>query len=166
MTSRLKHRKESKDSSTRNYPLPSLTLTSTTPPIPDEFERLFAHLNQEIQEYHALSQAVQSFRQYIEHGMQEGIFDTEDTEWIDADLKGLLESKRNKEQELITKETLYRNSVLKLEDILTRRDNVIEEAEQNTRVLSLRPELLKHFAKKRARLMTMVDVGKRDLQSK
>lgn len=166
MTSRSKNRKESV---TRNYPLPSATLTLSSPidpPIQDEFEQLFSNLKQEIQEYNALAQSVQSFKQYIEHGMKEGIFDKEDAEWIDTDLKGLLESKKSKEQELVVKETLYRNSVLKLEDILARRDNVIEEAEQNTRALSLRPELLKHFAKKRARLMTMVDAGKQDLQSK
>ena len=165
MTSRSKNRKES-TTTTRNYPLPSPLPPSNNSPIQDEFERLFAHLKQEIQEYHALAQSVQSFKHYIENGMKEGIFDQEDMEWIDNDLKELLESKEKKEQELMSKETLYRNSVLKLEDILARRKNAIEEAESNTGALSLRPELLKHFAKKRAHLMTMIDVGKRDLQMK
>lgn len=161
MTSRSKYRKES---STRNYPLPSLTLTSTPPPIQDEFELLFAHLKQEIQEYHALVQSVHVLKQYVETGMQEGIFDREDMEWIDADIKGLLELKEKKTQELVAKETLYRNSIVKLENMLTQRDQIIKKADQDTNVLSLRPDLLRRFAKKRAHLMTIVDAGKRDLQ--
>jgi flavin-dependent dehydrogenase len=130
----------------------------------DEFEQLFVNLKQEIIEYHTLVQSVQAFKQYIENGVKEGIFDREDMDWIESDLKELLIAKEKKEHELRQKEDLYKNSVLKLEDILARRKDAIEDAEKNTHALSLRPELLKHFAKKRAQLMLMVDKGKQDLQ--
>jgi hypothetical protein len=132
--------------------------------VENEFDQLFANLKKEIVEYNTLVQSVQSFKEHIEHGMKEGIFDKEDMEWIDSDLKQLQLNKQQKEQELLAKENIYKNSVLKLEEILDRRKTAIEVAEQSTRALSLRPELLKNFAKKRAHLMMMVDKGKKDLQ--
>jgi hypothetical protein len=134
--------------------------------IENEFDQLFANLKKEIQEYNTLVQSVQSFREHIEHGMKEGIFDKEDMDWIESDLKQLQLNKQQKEQELLAKEDIYKNSVLKLEEILDRRKNAIEVAEQSTHALSLRPDLLKNFAKKRAHLMMMVDKGKKDLQLK
>ena len=132
--------------------------------VENEFDQLFANLKKEIIEYNTLVQSVQSFKEHIEHGMKEGIFDKEDMEWIESDLKQLQLNKQQKEQELLAKENIYKNSVLKLEEILDRRKNAIEAAEQSTHALSLRPELLKNFAKKRAHLMMMVDKGKKDLQ--
>ena len=132
--------------------------------VENEFDQMFTDLKKEIDEYKTLVQSVQSFKEHIEHGMKEGIFDKEDMEWIESDLKQLQLTKQQKEQELMAKEDIYKNSVLKLEEILDRRTNAIEAAEQTTHALSLRPELLKNFAKKRAQLMMMVDKGKKDLQ--
>lgn len=141
-------------------PKPSTSSHSHT----DDFERMFSKLKQEISECQTLIQSVQSFRQYIEHGLKDGIFDQEDLDWVEADLKELSATKEKKEQELVSKENIYKNSVLKLEEILERRTDAIEQAEQSTRALSMRPDLLKHFAKKRAHLMMMVDKGKQELQ--
>lgn len=132
--------------------------------VENEFDQLFSNLKKEIHEYNTLVQSVQAFREHVEHGMRDGIFDKEDMEWIESDLKQLQFNKQQKEQELLAKEDIYKNSVLKLEEILDRRKNAIEVAEQSTHALSLRPDLLKNFAKKRAQLMMMVDKGKKDLQ--
>lgn len=159
--SKLKNRKHGVDDLSDHHP----SIQNLQPQhVGNEFDRLFANLKREIDEYNTLVQSVQAFRQYVDHGLKDGIFDQEDMEWIDTDLKNLLLNKEKKEQELLSKENLYKNSVLKLEDILARRKDAIEVAEQNTHALSLRPELLKHFAKKRAQLMMMVDKGKQDLQ--
>lgn len=130
-----------------------------------EVESLFQSLRQEIAECTERVQAVQAFRQYIEAGVRDGVFDQEDLAWINQDLAQLTAEKEQREQELQRKETLYRNSVQKLEVILEQRRGVIEEAERHTQALRLRPHLLQQFAKKRAHLMLMVDQGKKDLQS-
>jgi len=165
---RHRHRTEPAERSDLPYALPPREHPPPEVAVPpsssSEFEQLFAHLKQDLDHLQTLIQSVQAFQQRVEHGIQEGIFDQEDWQRVDADLKELVHTKEQKEQELVAKETLYRNSVLKLEDILARRKQAIEEAEQATRALSLRPELLKHFAKKRAHLMLMVDKGKQDLQ--
>jgi DNA repair exonuclease SbcCD ATPase subunit len=153
-------------------PLPPLPLPLPPPPVQsnhhrvnDEIEQLFKSLRQEIGEYQTLAQSINSFKQYIEHGLNDGIFDQEDLEWINSDLSDIIQRKEQKEQELIQKEDLYRNSVLKLEEILDKRTEAIEQAEQTTHALSLRPNLLQNFAKKRAHLMMLVDKGKKDLQT-
>jgi len=135
------------------------------PRVNDEIEQLFTSLRQEIVEYQTLVQSVNSFKQYIEHGLNDGIFDQEDLEWINSDLSDIIQRKEQKEQELSQKEDLYKNSVLKLEAILDKRKEAIEQAEHNTHALSLRPRLLQNFAKKRAHLMMLVDKGKKDLQT-
>lgn len=130
----------------------------------EQFEQLFVTLKREIHEITQLLQSVQSFRSYIERGIKDGTFDAEDLTWVEEDIRQLETSKKQKEQELIEKEQIYTNSVLKLEEILDRRKNIIESAEEQTHALSLRPNLLQNFAKKRAQLMKLIDQGRRDLQ--
>ena len=149
---------------------PTTTTTTTTTLTPsarvhDEVEGLFQALRQEIAQCHERVHAVQAFRQHIEAGVRDGIFDQEDLEWLNRDLTQLLEEKEQRERELAHKEHMYKNSVQKLEVILEKRRDVIEQAERDTQALTLRPHLLQQFAKKRAHLMMLVDQGKKDLQS-
>ena len=132
--------------------------------ITNNVENLFIDLQKKIQEYNDTIEAVEKFFLCIEEGKKEGIFDDQDIGWIEDDLKCLRDQRLQKETEYKKRKELYDNSVVKLEDVLERRKILIEEADQQTGVFNMRPELLKKFAQKRATLMKIVDQGKQDIQ--
>ena len=128
------------------------------------FEILFLDLHKEIQNYNSVIQTIQQFKSYIEKNLNDGIFDEEELKWINEDLENVTEIRDKKESEYFKKKEIYETNVLRLENILNKRKQIIDEADSKTGVFNIRPELLKKFAQKRALLMKMVDQGKRDLQ--
>lgn len=128
------------------------------------FENLFLDLHKEIQNYNNVIQTIQQFKSYIEQNLNDGIFDEEELKWINEDLENMTEIRDKKESEYLKKKEIYETNVLRLENILNKRKQIIDEADSKTGVFNIRPELLKKFAQKRALLMKMVDQGKRDLQ--
>jgi len=96
--------------------------------------------------------------------LKEGIFDKEENEWVDAELKRITDIKNSCQEELSKKEDLYLNSILKLENLLEQRRIAIENAEKESCVFEQCPRLLQQFAEKRANLMKLVEKGKQDLQ--
>jgi chromosome segregation ATPase len=129
----------------------------------EELDQLFKHLQDEIQNYDVLCHSVQTFKQYIEQGVEEGIFDQQDIQWLDEDLLNLKREKEEKEHNLKLKKETYNGSVTKLEHILKRRTQLIEEADKVSQMFRFRPNLLKKFAQKRVTLMKIVEQGKQDL---
>lgn len=139
-------------------------MSSATKNIQNDYEHIFRALQDEIKEHQKIIKALELFRQKVTQGLKDGIFDDQDMQWIDDDLQHLLQEKEHKEKVFQQKREIYENSVLKLESILEKRRNVIEEVDSHTNIFSARPELLKKFAQKRATLMKIVDQGKKDLQ--
>jgi len=135
-----------------------------SPSLQNEFENLFFNMRNEIQEYMKVIDSLHKFRQYIDQGVRDGVFDEEDRRWIEEDLQKLTLEKDKKEIEYNNRKQAYEGSILKLENIMNVRKQIIEEADKNTNVFSSRPELLKKFAQKRANLIKIVEQGKKDLQ--
>ena len=117
-----------------------------------------------IEEHDRTIKSLQTFKQHIEKGLKEGIFDKEENEWVDAELKRITDIKNSCQEELSKKEDLYLNSILKLENLLEQRRIAIENAEKESCVFEQCPRLLQQFAEKRANLMKLVEKGKQDLQ--
>jgi hypothetical protein len=160
------HHKHTSSTSTNKNANTKISRTNEKPyTISDDFERLFNNLHLEIQEYNNIIDSVQKFSTYIEHGRKEGIFDDQDMEWIEEDLKKLKTEKDKKEQEYKKRKEIYENSVVKLEAVLEKRKKTIEDADRNTGVFNARPDLLKKFAQKRAILMKIIETGKKEIQT-
>lgn len=130
---------------------------------PDDFQILFRDQRAKLQEYDETLGSLQIFKQHIDLGHQQGIFDEEEINWIDAENKRICELKIICETDLLQKEDLYTNSILKLEQLLEKRRIAIEEAEKEASVFTKCPHLLQQFAEKRAKLMKLVEKGKAEL---
>lgn len=137
----------------------TITLTSK-----QDFEQLFAKLNQDIQQLDNTIHSVEQFLQHVAAGIPDGVFDDQDRIWVEDDLKRLRAERQAKDADRQNRQEIYEQSVLKLERILNQRKQIIEDADRQTDVFRMRPELLKKFAQKRATLMKLVEQGKKDLQ--
>lgn len=144
--------------------MPKRRAGDTPPQVHANIEDMFQTLRQDLHTQRALLSDLQTFKDFIERGRTDGIFDQEDCDWVQSECQSVQSYISQRETELARKEELYKNSVQKLEQILLQRKDIIEAAEDQTHVLSQRPQLLEHFAKKRAHLMMLVDQGKKDLQ--
>jgi hypothetical protein len=143
---------------------PNVVSTNKPTSTLNDFEILFRNLQHEIYEYNKVIESVQSFKAHIEQGLRDGVFDNQDIQWVEEDLKTLMEDKEKKEVEYNKRKEIYENSVLKLENILEKRKQIIEDADKNTHIFSNRKDLLKKFAHKSATLLKLIEQGKKDLQ--
>ena len=131
--------------------------------IQHDFEHIFRQLYQDIEQSANILQSVRQFKQHIEPGLNEGVFDTQDLQWITEDETNLEKELKTKEEDLRKRKEIYEHSVLKLEKLLDKRKKMIEEGDRQTNVFAYRPELLKKFAQKRAELMKMTEQGKKEV---
>lgn len=158
-------KKNSQNKHTRHNITQAQNLESTdSVNISNEFEELFKTLKTDIEECTKVIHAVEEFKKYVETGLKDGIFDQQDMQWIEEDLKALVADKTHKETEYLKRKEIYEKSVLSLQNILDQRRKIIETADEQTEVFRSRPHLLKKFAQKSATLMKMVEQGKKDLQ--
>jgi hypothetical protein len=115
--------------------------------------------------YEQTINSLRVFKEHIQRGLEQGIFDKEENDWVDAELERINDLKKTCEDDLTRKEDIYMNSILKLENLLEQRRLAIEKAENDSCVFEQCPRLLQRFAEKRANLMKIVDKGKQDLQN-
>lgn len=134
--------------------------TTTSPP----HDKIFSRLESEINHYNSLLESVAHFKEQVESGLRQGIFDNQDLEWIETDVQRLIKERDERVKEYERRKNLYDNSIVKMEDILNRRKEIIEETDKKYGVFKQRPELLKLFAQKRASLIRTVEQAKNELQ--
>ena len=115
--------------------------------------------------YEQTMKSLRVFKEHIQKGLEQGIFDKEENDWVDIELERIHDLKKTCETDLMRKEDIYMNSILKLENLLEQRRLAIEKAEKESCVFEQCPLLLQRFAAKRANLMKIVDKGKQDLQN-
>ena len=130
-----------------------------------EIKEMFQSQHQILQGYDQTIKSLRVFKEHIQRGLEEGIFDKEENDWVDVELERISDLKKICADDLIRKEDIYMNSILKLENLLEQRRLAIERAEKESCVFEQCPRLLQRFAEKRANLMKLVDKGKQDLQS-
>ena len=130
-----------------------------------EIKEMFQSQHQMLQGYEQTIQSLRVFKEHIQKGLEQGIFDKEENDWVDVELERINNLKKTCQDDLTRKEDIYMNSILKLENLLEQRRIAIEKAEKESCVFEQCPRLLQRFAEKRANLMKLVDKGKQDLQS-
>jgi len=141
------------------------TVQSHRPNLKIDYETLFHTLQVEIANYAHMIQSVQNLKRKIEDGMSEGVFDAEDLNWVDHDVQLLCNQKTQKEHEYQQKMQIYQTSVLKLEQIIDKRKQILESADQQWKVFDNRPNLLQNFAQKNASLVKLIEQGKKELNT-
>ena len=107
---------------------------------------IFVELKKEITYYETLLEKVTKFKVMIQNNASNGLFDDQDIGWIDDDIKTLTAELNKRVEEFESRKNFYENSIVRFEDILDQRKNIIESADAECQVLSNRPELLEKFA--------------------
>ena len=171
MSDRKKREKQSKTVPDKNqylYPIEDLSVAwhhkKENSLNSDEMKEMFKAQQLIIQGHERTIESLQIFKKHIAKGLERGIFDKEENEWVEDELKRITDLKTNCQNDLSKKENLYLNSILKLENLLEERRIAIENAENESCVFEQCPRLLQRFAEKRANLIKLVDKGKQNLQ--
>ena len=154
-----KHHKQHKQSSAA--PLGSVVFQNCSSA---EIKEMFQSQHIVLEGYEQTIKSLRVFKEHILKGLEQGIFDKEENDWVDIEMERIHGLKKTCEEDLTRKEDIYINSILKLENLLEQRRLAIEKAEKESCVFEQCPRLLQRFAEKRANLMKLVDKGKQDLQ--
>jgi len=113
---------------------------------------MFQELQNRITEASIKVESLQNLRNAILENKNNS-FDKEDLQIVDEHLKQSTNEVNNLKKELEQREMLYKNTILKLHQTLSVRQNVLENQNDKTQVLQKHPELLKKFANKQAQLV-------------
>lgn len=113
---------------------------------------MFQELKNRIQEHNAKLESLQNLRTAVLENKNNS-FDKEDLQIIEDISKNTSTEMLNLKRELDQRESLYKNTILKLHQTLSVRQTVLEEQNDKTQVLSKHPDLLKKFANKQAQLV-------------
>jgi chromosome segregation ATPase len=117
-------------------------------------------LNAQIAKLDHILHALLQCRRQLEQATSEGCFDAQDLEWVDDQIAVYEQQKKAIHDKIET----YERSVVKMEEILTKRRDILEQVDRETNLFTDCPELLKKFAQKSANLINMINKAKEDLQ--
>ena len=121
-----------------------------------EIKKVLLSLKKRIEQKQTLLHNLVEFRSIVQKSQDEGLFDRQDIEWVE-EIQRLENEIQDLDRLYKKKKHLYHHSIVHLEDILQRRKQILDEADQRLHVFSQCPRLLKQFSQKHVTLMKTVD---------
>ena len=107
-------------------------------------------------------EALLKFQQRIAAGLHEGVCDAQDLEWVTEEVTAKQRERQELHESYSRSKKFYDTSLQQLLQILSRRNELIEEADSHSHVFGCSPGLLRKFAQKRALLMRMIEQTKKE----
>jgi len=126
-----------------------------------EIETLFSNFNDQIKD---LSRRVDSLNKLL-HSMSSlrNVFDEDDMNQVKHHIAQLEEQKQYLENEFSSRQDMYNKTILQMETALAKRQEVLDEAEEQYHVLGENKELVKWLAEKQSQLIALLEETKQKL---